>query len=395
MGELDPRIREFFGNDEHPEESWGYLHPADKAWIKRIALAGGEDPGVLSTAELRTLGPDAQRRRQLQLEDWYKAWPYARTGQLKALERHIGTLPRPRPQFDDELLDVPLITGPPGTGKTFILKRQAVLALCLAARDRRLEIESRGPAFSRPLIDPDWRPVVFHSTDGNPSVKAFFKDLCEKLSVPPGPEPQAAFRLAVLRHGVQTVAIDEVQMINFDGQKGMYIHNAIKALQNMNVRVILAGHNVRSKFERRKTAAQNATQTQSIARWAFLDLSRYAHRTEAEIIEWRSLLRTLESHLRLAGHEPDEPVLSKTFEQHLWVTTLGYMNHLAALLNGVCLTGAQTTRQVITAEIIDSIQLAERARPGRAERLRAWRAGTFDWTMDFALEPWAEQDEPQ
>lgn len=387
MGELDPRIRAFFGGDEHPEQSWAYLHRADQAWIARIALAGGDDPGVLSTSELRALGPDEQRRRRRRLEDWYKAWPYARTEQLKAVERHLATLPEPRPHSDDELLDVPLITGPPGAGKTFVLKREAVRALCRAAWDRRLEDDDGGHTPARPLVRPDWRPVVFHSTDGNPAVKAFFGHLCHEIGVPAGSEPQAAFRLAVLRHGVQTVCIDEVQMINFDGQKGMYIHNAIKALQNMNVRVILAGHNVRSKFEQRKTAAQNATQTQSIARWAFLDLARYPHRTEAEIIEWRSLLRTLESHVRLAGHEPGEPVFSKTFEEHLWVATLGYMNHLATLITSVCLTAARTTNQMITAKVIDSIRLSERAETGRADRQAAWRAGKFDWTTDFPPQP--------
>ncbi|MEB0265067.1 AAA family ATPase [Cryobacterium sp. 10I5] len=372
-------IREYFGADECPDRSWSYLHATDQAWIRRIALAGGEDPGIIGYSEMQDLRPDDRRRRIRQLEDWYKAWPYVRTEQVKNIERHLAALPEPRPQLDDELLDVPFITGPPGTGKTALLKRAAVEALCRAAWDRRLEMED-SPHLSNRLVEPDWRPVIYHSTDGNPIVKTFFTHLCHEIGAPEGSDPQVAFQKAVIRHGVQTVFIDEVQMINFDGQYGMYLHNALKALQNMNVRVVLAGHNVRSMLVQRKTSAQNATQFQSIARWAFQDLERYPHETKPQIDEWRKLLKKLESHVRLAGHKHNDPVFSTEFEEHLWVSTLGYINSLASLITGASLTASRTRSQRITAEIIDAVRLNERVQQGRAHRLRNWRAGLFEWS---------------
>lgn len=383
MERLESGIREFFGADEDPDKSWGYLHPTDQAWIRRIALAGGEDPGVLSYEGVQELRPDDRRRRMRRIEDWYKAWPYVRTEQVKEIERHLATLPEPRPLLDDELLDVPLVTGPPGTGKTFLLKRAAVRALCRAAWDRRLSLEDSPPS-SDLLVEPNWRPVIYHSTDGNPIVKTFFTHLCHEIGVPAGGDPQVSFGQAVERHGVQTVFIDEVQMINFDGQYGMYLHNALKALQNTNVRVVLAGHNVRQMLVRRKTSAQNATQAQSIARWAFQELERYPHENTVQVAEWRMLLRGLEAHVRLAGHEPKAPVFSVEFEEHLWVSTLGYVNALAALITGACLTASRTRSQRITAEIIDAVRLNERVARGRTQRVQSWRAGFFNWASNAA-----------
>lgn len=380
MGGLDGRIRTYFGSDEHPSSSWMQLHAVDQRWISRIALAGGDDPGVLSYDALRKLGGDDRRRRLRALEDWYKAWPYVRTEQVRAVEDHLAQLPEPQPGDDNNLLDVPVITGPPGVGKTAILKRAAVRALCTAAWDRRLEgtTEQTGDG----SVHPDWRPVIFHSIDGNPRVNAFFSHLCDELSVPATKDPQMAFQKAALRHGVQYVFIDEVQMINFDGQYGMYLHNAIKALQNLNLRVVLAGHNMRDLLVEQRTVAQNATQTQTIARWAFQDLARYPHETKADITQWRTLLRGLDAHIRLAGHEPGEPVFSDQFEEHLWVSTLGYVNAVAALVTGACLAATRTPGQRITSEIIDAVRLNERVARGREPRLKGWRSGKFRWSAN-------------
>lgn len=114
---------------------------------------------------------------------------------------------------------------------------------------------------------------------------------------------------------------------------------------------------------------------------------RLSAKTSYDIAEWRGLLRGLEQHIRLAGHEEGTSVLSEDFEEHLWVTTLGYVNALAALLTGVCLTASRTKTQRITAKIIDSIRLNERVARGREYRLDSWRERRFNWATDASSNP--------
>lgn len=379
--ELDARIKLYFGDDEHPEASWRLLHPFDQRWIRRVIGTAVHDPNVMTKEQFSALGADARFERIRDLEDWFKIWPYVRSRQVRDIERHLAALPIVSDDFDAGLIDVPVITGPPGVGKTFLMKRAAVRAMCLAARDRRLKL-ARRPEADDYLVKPDWRPVIYHSVDGNPREKVFFARLCSELGIPAGAEPQATFAQAARRHGVRWVFIDEVQMINFDGQFGMHLHNALKAVQNDVSRVVLAGHTMREQLTPRKTVAQNAAQSQSLARWAFLELKRYPHETRAHVAEWRAFLREYDRHLRLAGHAPGAPVFSEEFEEHLWVLTLGYVNALSSLVVAACLTAARTSSQRITAQILDSVRLNERVAKGQEARLKRWRAGTMAWSVN-------------
>lgn len=385
MSPLDPRIAFWFGDDERADQSWALLHQADKAHVERIAFAAGDDPGRLPADQFLALGGDARRRRVRALEQWHKALPYIQTKQTKDVVRQITTLPAPRPATDTELLDVPLITGPPGSGKTFLLKRLFIRALCESARDRRLELEDTPPRNQGLIID-DWRPALFRSMDGNLRPAKFFALLCNELGAPCSDDPQRDFERAVARHGVQWLFLDEMQMVNFDGQYGRYLQDALKALQNMGIRVVLCGHNMRNMLGRQRTSAQLAAREQLIARAAFLDIGRYRREDEKDIKEWKSILRKIEARLRLSGHNEGERVLSATFEQYLWVSTLGYMNALSTLITKATKAAALSPAQRLSEELFSDVRLNERVEPGRQQRLRQWREGTFLWSTDVRQE---------
>lgn len=378
---LDPRIASWFGEDEHPERSWELLHTADRRVIESVALGGGEDPGYLDAQQYQDLPGDDRRRRMIAIERWTESKPYVRTTQLRAIERALASFPSPRPDDDPDLLDVPLITGPPGSGKTYFLKRARVRALCGSAWDRRLALDYPAPTSDRLIVD-EWRPVMFRSMDGNLRPKQFFRLLCEQLGAPTGDDPQRDFERAVRRHGVQWLFLDEMQMVNFDGQYGRYLQDALKALQNMGLRLVLCGHNMRSMLGRQRTAAQLAAREQFVARVAFLDINRYPRDQDHEVAEWRFILRKLEARLRLSGHQPCETVLSEQFEEFLWVTTLGYVNALTTLVTKATVAASKSPGQRLTERVFNDIRLNERVQPGRGRRLDQWRANTFLWSTD-------------
>lgn len=379
-------VLELFGDDPHPEASWRLLEATDQGFIEQIALRAGDDPGRLTPTELRNLDADTRRRRERSLQQWYQSWPYMRTRQYRLAERRIAALPEPKPGRVPDLLAAPFVTGESGVGKTFFLKHVAARAMAQCAWDRRLDLED-GLIEADPMYRSTWRPVIWHSLQGNPTPKTLFRTLCQSIGAPTGDDPHASFTQAAHRHGVRWIFLDEMQMVNYDGQYGRYLHDALKALQNQGFRLVMGGHNMRSVFRRQKTAAQNAARMQSEARWAFVDFSRYEHRSVQQVKEWRTLLGRLDDRLRLAGHEPGERVLSAQFEEYLWVSTLGYANSLATLITDACIGAMQTPSQRITRALLDDSGVEDRVAQGRHERIRLWESGRLSWSTDW--QAWA------
>ncbi|MBT1621184.1 ATP-binding protein [Curtobacterium flaccumfaciens pv. oortii] len=379
---LPDEIVDLFGDDPHPERSWRLLAPVDQDFVEQIALRSGTDPGRMTRADFLHLDADARRRRERRMQQWYQSWPYMRTGQYRLAERRIAALPEPKPGRAPDLLAAPFITGESGVGKTFFLKHVATRAITESAWNRRLDLED-GVVESDPTYRSTWRPVIWHSLQGNPTPKSLFRTLCSSLGVPTGDDPHASFATAAQRHGVRWIFLDEMQMVNYDGQYGRYLHDALKALQNQGFRLVMGGHNMRSVFRRQKTAAQNAARMQSEARWAFIDFSRYEHRTPQQVKEWRTLLGRLDDRLRLEGHEPGERVLSQQFEEYLWVSTLGYANSLATLVTDACIGAMRTPSQRITRALLDDGGVEDRVAQGRQERIRLWESGRLSWSTDW------------
>jgi hypothetical protein len=386
---LPDAARGLFGEDPEPDRSWSLIDIREKTLVCEIVFAANQDPGLVGTDERKKLGPDQRRMRQTVVEAWHRDWPFLRTQKIIDTEVLLDSLPVPTPGEAADLIPVPLITGRPGSGKSKLLKQIVARAIALSAWDRRLAIDY-GSALSNPYLASSRLGISSHSLSvvhlrlpGRLRDKELFERLCKKVGTIPGSDPRDAFEQAILRNGIRTVALDEIQFINFDGQHGKYVHDALKNIQNLGVRLIMSGHNMREQLGEQNTPARQGALWQSEARWDWVDITRYGHSTKLERRQWKWLLEQVEARLRLGGHEPSEPVLSIEFEEYLWVRTLGYMNHLSALVIRACVTAAKTPSERVTRQILDAMTAGARAEKGRRVRIQLWEAGRFNWGSDF------------
>ena len=386
---MTPALRALFGDDPDPARSWDLVDPREKRFVEEIVFANSVDPGSMSLADLQALGPDQRRLWQTHIGRWHSDWPFLRTQSIMRAELLLDSLPTPAPGVAADLIPVPVITGRPGTGKSKLLKQVVARAIAQSGWDSRLQQDYESPRIKSQSeahhlhIHPHRLSVVHLRLPGRVRDKELFDRLCKQVGAIPGADPRDAFQSAILRNGIHTVALDEVQFINFDGQHGRYVHDALKAIQNLGVRLIMSGHNMREQLREQKTPARQGALVQSEARWDWVDLRRYGHSTKAERSQWVWLLTQVESRLRLAGHAHGETVLSVDFEEYLWVRTLGYMNHLSALIIRACVTASKTPSQRISRDIFDALTAGARAEKGRAMRVQLWEAGNFNWKADF------------
>jgi len=374
---LSTSVRRLFGEDPYPEQSWALMAEQDRSFVLGVAGADVPDPGLLQVGA----GPDERRRHRAALEDWHHSWPYLRTRQTAGAEMQYRTVRSPQPRRTADLIPITLITGPPGTGKTKLMRRVAAETMCHAAWDARIGISA--PLHDDGLFAAPRRDVVVVDLPKKQAEQQLFALLCQQVGAPFDKDARAAFVRAVERHRIRWVFVDEIQFINFDGQTGKYVHDGFKSLQNMGVRVVLAGHDMRQQLAAQRSGAREAARVQSEARWMLIELEPYRRSTKTEMAEWKKLLQRIEQRIRLSGHTPGEAVLSEEFEEYLWVATLGYMSHVSTLVSGAVNVAAATADQRITRKILDMVAVEQRAQDGRAQRLQLWDAGRFSFRQSW------------
>ncbi len=95
----------------------------------------------------------------------------------------------------------------------------------------------------------------------------------------------------------------------------------------------------------------------------------------------------LETHLRLAGHEPGETVFSEQFEEHLRFSTLGYVNAVRRARHRSLPRGHPNAKPTHHTDIIDAVRLNERVARGREPPTRRLARSTVRWSTDATPAP--------
>ncbi|MBF4586435.1 hypothetical protein [Curtobacterium sp. VKM Ac-2887] len=97
---------------------------------------------------------------------------------------------------------------------------------------------------------------------------------------------------------------------------------------------------------------------------------------------WSDLLVEYEDRLRLPGQPRRAGWLSAELVDYLWVSTLGYMNSLATLIDSAAAAVAWDGTEHITRAVLDEILLEEHVQSGRPARLALLDRKQYDFTAD-------------
>lgn len=379
------------GKDPEADASLRLLSARDRAFIDRVDRAALLEPPRVTIAQLKAMSSDERFLYDDDLGQWHAAMPFyeSATAAEAFLQLDLAAPSSPGPAADLEAVLV--VTGRPGVGKSKILQQRTKTLMLRAARLERLRAERGRPSFYADRgIRPggvlfQFAPVVHISLDRRVNEKGLFKALCDSVHYPYEDDPQKSFAEFMDAAATRTVIIDEIQFVNFDGQTGRYVHDALKWITNGGRQLILGGHNMRWLMRPQKVAAREASRLQSDGRWQLIDVEKLAYTGPDERADWIGLLQAIECRIKLAGHEEGEPVLSEEFAEYLWVVTLGYQNHLATLLKKALTAASRTSKQRLTMKIFDAVGVEKRAQTGRQQRVTVWREDQFPWTYDWPV----------
>jgi hypothetical protein len=362
------------------EEHLSRLSYADRAFIDETENFATPDPGTKTMPEMAALTPDERMLYQHQRAQWQASMPFLYTAEAERAMKALTVSALAATNKAIHQRGVPVVSGPPGVGKSFIVRQFTVNEL---RRHARLDYLLGASADSETDFYAEERSALYIVLEDGVDVRGMYHTILRELGWPAERrDPSAQVQRALRACRTRLLVLDEIHNVKFDGATGRHVHLALKWLTNIGTRVVLCGNDIGWMLTDPPKSGAESSRRQSQGRWIPIPVNPMRYRTTSEKEAWGDLLLEYEDRLRLPGQKSREGWLSVDLAEYLWVSTLGYLNSLATLIDSAAAAVAWDGTECITRSVLDDQLLEEHVQSGRTARLALLDRGQHDFDND-------------
>jgi len=355
------------------------LSAADRAFIEETENEATLDPGTKSMRQVRAMTPDERLVYQHQRAQWQASMPFLYTPVADRALTALTVSALAATNKPVHQRGVPVVSGPPGVGKSFIVRQFAVNELRRLARLDHLLGIAPDPARD---FDVTERSVLYIVLEDGVDVRGMYFKILRELGWPAERrDPSVQVQRALHACRTRLLVLDEIHNVKFDGQTGRHVHLALKWLTNIGIRVVLCGNDIGWMLTDPPKRPMETSRRGSKGRWIPIPVQAMPFSTSDDREAWGALLLEYELRLRLPGQPSREGWLSVDLADYLWVCTLGYLNSLATLIDSAAAAAAWDGSERITRGVLDEILLEEHVQSSRLTRLALLDRGKYDFAL--------------
>ncbi|MBT1665414.1 AAA family ATPase [Curtobacterium flaccumfaciens] len=353
------------------------LSAADRAFIEETEGQRVFDPGTRTLDEIRAMSADERVLYQHQRAQWHASMPFVYTAQAEPAMQALTVSALAASGSPRHQRGVPVVSGPPGVGKSFIVRQFAVNELRRLARLDHLLGHAPDPDRSFDVAE---RAVLYIVLEDGVDVRGMYFTILRELGWPAERrDPSVQVQRALHACRTRLLVLDEIHNVKFDGATGRHVHLALKWLTNIGTRVVLCGNDIGWMLTDRLKGPGESSRRQSQGRWIPIPVTPMPYDSAAARSAWGDLLYEYELRLRIPGQPAREGWLCVELADYFWVSTLGYLNSLATLIDSAAAAVAWDGTEHITRIVLDNILLEEHVQSGRTARISMLDQGRFNF----------------
>lgn len=342
-----------------------YLLSQYEGWKARFENPRRTKPDPLTEAELAAL----PRRERLIYEDQRSVWhanlgPYL-TPEMSQVIDQIDLIVQSNRQDSDKVRSSVVLDAHPGLGKT-------TLAVQYGSRFHRDHIDMYGDTTSH---DCDRIPVAYLSLTSNTTMRSLNSMLCHFYAHPSADRGNAtvlgarAAKCAVASE-TRLIIIDDVHFLDMRRRDGREVANHFKWLATQFPATFLfVGVGIAERgLVSEGLSPVHVQYAQTARRWTRTTLSPFSIGDAEGRKTWRRLLLAIERDIVLINKTPG--MIADNLAGYLYARSSGHFASLMTLISRGCHRAVTTGRELLDAELLDSIPNDEASEQAR-RRLQA------------------------